>query len=387
MKDKQYLMIPGPTPIPSNVLHTLGAPPVGHRTPEFASVVRDVTERLKRIYQTENDLYVLSASGTGAMEAAVANFVNQGDRVLVMENGNFGERWVKINNRYGANVEVIAGQWGEQADPAALKAFLSDEAQSDIKAVFVTHNETSTGVVNDIKALREAVGDHPAVFIVDSISGMAISPLMVDQWKLDVVASGSQKAFMVPPGLSFISVSPKAWAVSDKVTTPRFYFDLRAAKKSYDGKYNTPYTPATSLIVALQEALQMMEEEGLENIWKRHQRYKNMVRRAAISLGLDPLAAEEAASPAVTAIKKPGQIEVKKISKLMREKYNVVIAGGQGKLDTEIFRIGHLGYIHNNDILVTIANLELALKELGMDIKLGQGVAAVQEEIMKGDLS
>ncbi|MDD4047745.1 MAG: alanine--glyoxylate aminotransferase family protein [Clostridia bacterium] len=385
MREKQVLMIPGPTNIPPRILHTLGAPAIGHRTPEYVEIVKDVTSRLKLIYQTKNDLFILSSTGTGAMEAAISNFINNGDKVLVMENGNFGERWAKINKCYGADVEVIGGVWGERANPQALKERIEKDINKEIKAVYVTHNETSTGVVNDVKALREAVGDHPALFIVDSISGMAVSPLKVDEWKLDVVVSGSQKAFMLPPGLAFVSVSQKAWDVSDKVTTPRFYFDLRAARKTYNEKFNTPYTSSTSLIIALQETLKIMMDEGLENIYKRHEAYKNLVRTAVKALGLELLTSEEAASSAVTAIKRFGDIDVKKVTKIMREKHNVVIAGGQGKLQKDIFRIGHLGYINVNDIVVTIAALERTLKELGMDIKPGQGVAAVQELLMKGE--
>lgn len=383
MYEKQCLMIPGPTNIPPRILRTLGAPAVGHRTPAFNDLIKDVSARLQTIYQTTNEVLLLTASGTGAMEAAVANFVNAGDKVLVMENGNFGERWGKIAGRYGAEVEVISGPWGEQASPQVLRERMKKDIQQEIKAVFVTHNETSTGILNDIKALRDAMQDHPALFIVDAISGMAVSPLPVDEWQLDVVVSGSQKAYMLPPGLAFISVSPKAWAVSDQVTGPRFYFDLRAARKSLLEKSTTPYTPATSLIVALQETLQIMQEEGLENIYERHVFYKKLVRTAIKALGLEPLTSDEAGSWAVTAVKRPDEIDVKKITKLMRDKHNVLIAGGQGQLQTEIFRIGHLGYVHVNDIIMTIAALERTLKELGMDIQLGQGVAAVQELLVQ----
>ncbi len=383
MYEKQCLMIPGPTNIPPRILRTLGAPAVGHRTPAFNDLIKDVSARLQTIYQTTNEVLLLTASGTGAMEAAVANFVNAGDKVLVMENGNFGERWGKIAGRYGAEVEVISGPWGEQASPQVLRERMKKDIQQEIKAVFVTHNETSTGILNDIKALRDAMQDHPALFIVDAISGMAVSPLPVDEWQLDVVVSGSQKAYMLPPGLAFISVSPKAWAVSDQVTGPRFYFDLRAARKSLLEKSTTPYTPATSLIVALQETLQIMQEEGLENIYERHAFYKKLVRTAIKALGLEPLTSDEAGSWAVTAVKRPDEIDVKKITKLMRDKHNVLIAGGQGQLQTEIFRIGHLGYVHVNDIIMTIAALERTLKELGMDIQLGQGVAAVQELLVQ----
>ncbi len=383
MYEKQCLMIPGPTNIPPRILSTLGKPAVGHRTPAFNELIKDVSAQLQTIYQTKNEVLTLTSSGTGAMEAAVANFVNAGDKVLVMENGNFGERWGKIAGRYGVDVEVISGTWGEQANPQTLRERIAQDTQQKIKAVFVTHNETSTGVLNDIKALRDAMQDHPALFIVDSISGMAVSPLPVDEWKLDVVVSGSQKAYMLPPGLAFISVSPKAWAVCEKVTSPRFYFDLRAARKNLLEKSTTPYTPATSLIVALKETLGIMQEEGLENIYERHAFYKTLVRTAVKALGMEPLTSDEAASNAVTAVKKPGDLDVKKITKLMRDKHNVLIAGGQGKLQTEIFRIGHLGYVHVNDIIMTIAALERTLKELGMDIQLGQGVAAVQELLVK----
>lgn len=384
MGEKQILMIPGPTNIPPRVLQILGEPAVGHRTPGFSKVVKDVTEGLQRVYQTKNDLFILTSSGTGAMEATVANFVNAGDKVLVMENGNFGERWVKLTTRYGANVEVISGPWGEQANPQALRERIEKDVHKEIKAVYVTHNETSTGVRNDIKALRDTMGDHPAIFIVDAISGMAVSPLPVDEWKLDVVVSGSQKAFMLPPGLAFISVSPKAWAVCEQVTTPSFYFNLKAARKSYE-KFTTPYTPAASLILGLQESLKIIEEEGLENIYRRHDFYKKVVRTAVKALGLELLTNDEAASSAVTAIKKSANLDVQQLTKIMRDKHNVVIAGGQGKLKGEIFRIGHLGYVDVNDIIVTIAALERTLKELGWEFTLGQGVATVQELLVEGE--
>lgn len=374
----QLLMIPGPTNMPREVLQALSLPAVGHRTPEFSEVIKEVTVSLKKIYHTKNDLFILTSSGTGAMEAAVANFVNQGDKVIVMENGNFGERWVKLNNSYGADVEIISGVWGEQADPEILKKRISADHGQEIKAVFVTHNETSTGVTNDLKALREALGEHPALFIVDAISGMAVSPLKVDEWNLDVVVSGSQKAFMIPPGLGFISVSPRAWAKSEQVTNPRFYFDLRAAAKSFE-KSTTPYTPATCLILALRESLKLIEKEGLQNVYKRHQFYKQVIRTAAKALGLNLLTNEKSASCGVTAIKKPTAIDPQNIVKIMREKHGIIIAGGQNRLKGEIFRIGHLGYVSDNDLVVTIAALERTLLELGWSFQLGQGIQVVQE--------
>lgn len=384
MNDKQLLMIPGPTPIPQRVLHTLGNAAVGHRTPGFSAIIKEVTGKLKEVYKTQNDLFILTSSGTGAMEAAVSNFINPGDKVVVMENGNFAERWIKINKKFGAEVQAVSGEWGAQSDPAVLKAVIDADTAKEIKAVFVTQNETSTGMVNDVEALRAACGDHPAIFVVDAISGMAVSDLKVDEWKLDIVVSGSQKAFMLPPGLAFISVSTKAWAINAQCTNPRFYFDLQAAKKNFDEKSTTPYTPAASLIVGLQESLKMMEEEGIENIYKRHAWYRDLVRAAAKALNLELLAEDKGASSAVTAIKKPGEIDVKQITKIMREKYNVIIAAGQGKMEKSIFRVGHLGYVSETDILAVIACLEMTLKELGWDFKLGSGVAAVQEMILKG---
>ncbi|MCL2121906.1 MAG: alanine--glyoxylate aminotransferase family protein [Clostridiales bacterium] len=384
MNEKQILMIPGPTSIPQRVMNVLGNPAMGHRTDEFSAIIKDVTEKLKKIYRTENDLLLLSASGTGSMEAAVCNFVSPGDKVVVMENGYFSNRWANINRVFGAEVQVIEGAWGVPADPKALADVIAADKDKRVKAVFVTLNETSTGVTHDIPALRNACGDHPAIFVVDAISGMGVVPLETDAWKLDVVVSGSQKAFMLPPGLSFISVSPKAWALHKECKSPSFYFSLSAAKKEYDDKSSTPYTPAANLISGLQESLLMLEEEGLENVQARHRSYRSMIRAAVKALGLTPLADDAYASTAVTAVVKPEGLQVKKIVNTMKDKYNIVIVGGQGKSSEDIFRIGHLGYVTKSDILATVASLEMTLTELGYPCALGKGVAAVQEIMLKG---
>ena len=385
MIEKQILMIPGPTTIPQRVLHALSNPAVGHRTAEFSATIREVTAKLKKIYHTENDLFLLSASGSGSMEAAVSNFISPGDKVIVMENGYFANRWTKICTAFGARVLAIEG-WGRQADPKALAEAIAADKDGEIKAIFCTLNETSTGVTHDIKALREAAGDHPALFIVDAISAMAICPCETDAWKLDVVVSGSQKAFMLPPGLSFISVSAKAWARREACTSPSFYFDLSAAKKDYDEKSTTPYTPAANLIVGLEESLKMLEEEGFDSIQTRHAGYRRMIRAAVRAMGLTPYADDECASVAVTSVRKPDCAEVKQIVDMMRDKYSIIIVAGQGKTEKEIFRIGHLGYVTKSDILATVASLELTLKELGHDCQLGKGVAAVQEIILRDKL-
>ncbi|MDR1192860.1 MAG: alanine--glyoxylate aminotransferase family protein [Peptococcaceae bacterium] len=384
MEDKQILMIPGPTPIPQRVLRALANPAVGHRTPGFSRLLTEVTQKVKEIYRTDNDLLILTSSGTGAMEAAVSNFLNPGDKVIVMENGNFAERWIKICEAYGAIPRVVAGPWGQQAEPAALGQALAADRDKEIKAVYVTHNETSTGVTHDVRALRAVCGDHPAIFVVDSISGMAVSPLETDAWGLDVVVSGSQKAFMLPPGLAFISVSPKAWELNKGCEAPSFYLSLRAAKKNLDDKKMTPYTPAASLLVGLRESLSMMAEEGLANIQARHARNRDITRAAVRAMDLTPLADDAAASAAVTAIRRPGDIDVKKIAGIMADKYNIIIAAGQGKLEKEIFRVGHLGYIAATDILATVACLEMTLLELGWPATLGAGVAAAQRQILRG---
>ena len=383
MEERQILMIPGPTTIPQRVMNVLGNPAMGHRTAEFSAIIKEVTEKMKIIYRTQHDLLLISASGSGSMEAAVANFISPGDKVVVMENGYFSNRWAKINEAFGARVHVIEGVWGEQASPKALAEVIAADKAKEIKGVFVTFNETSTGVTHDIQALRQALGDHPALFIVDAISGMAVAPLETDAWDLDVVVSGSQKAFMLPPGLSFISVSPKAWAQHKACKSPAFYFSLSAAKKEYDDKSSTPYTPAANLIAGLQESLRMLEEEGLESVQARHRGYRRMIRAAVKAMGLTPLAADDYASTAVTSVVKPEGVEVKKIVNTMRDKYHIVIVGGQGKSENDIFRIGHLGYVTKSDILATVASLELTLRELGFACELGRGVAAVQEIMLQ----
>ncbi len=377
MWEKQVLLLPGPTPVPPRVLRAMGAPAINHRGPEFKELIAEITEGVKTIYRTASDVLVLTASGTGGMEAAVTNFLAPGDKALVVSIGAFGDRFKKICKTYGVEVEALDFPWGTAADPAAVAEKLKADTAGAIKAILVQHNETSTGVLNDIKAISEARGNHPALLIVDAISGLAAAELQTDEWNLDVVISGAQKAFMIPPGLAMISVNQRAWAVAEKVPNKRFYFDLLAAKESL-ASGQTPYTPAVSLMMGLREALRMMLAEGLPNITNRHYLYRDMVRAGVKALGLQFLADDSVASPAVTSVKTPGGYKPGDINKRMREKYNVVLAGGQGKLKDEIFRIGHLGFVQPVDLFAAFAALELVLRELELPVTPGAGVAALQ---------
>ena len=378
MEEKQYLMLPGPTPVPPRVLRALAKPMINHRGPEFKTLLSEITAGLKEVFRTENDIIIYPSAGTGGMEAAVANFISPGEKVLVVSIGNFGDRFAEIARRFGARVEKMDFAWGTAADPAALEERLKEDKNKEIKAVFVTHNETSTGVTNDLKALRKAAGEHPALFIVDSVSGLGAMELETDGWNLDVVVAGSQKSFMIPPGLSFIAVSRRAWEAAEKCTNARYYWDIREARK-YAEKGQTPYTPALPQLTALAESLRMIKEEGLPRIIARHRRLRDMVRAGVRALGLELLVKDEIASNAVTAVCAPAGIEADAIRRLLRERYGVIVAGGQNKLKNKIFRIGHLGYVCETDILATLAALEMALIGCGFKANLGQGVRAAQE--------
>jgi len=379
---KQYLLLPGPTPVPSQVLRGLAKPMINHRGPEFKQLLAEVSEGLKEVFSTENDVLIFPSAGTGGMEAAVVNFVSPGEKVLVVSIGNFGDRFAEICRRFGADVEKLDFPWGTAADPAVLEDRIKKDTNKEIKAVFVTHNETSTGVTNNLPQLRAALGDHPALFIVDSVSGLGAMPLETDAWNLDVVVAGSQKSFMLPPGLSFVSVSKRAWEKAEVCTTPRYYWDLKAVKE-FAQKGQTPYTPALPQLTGLVESLKLIKEEGLENIIARHRRLRDMVRAGVRALGLQLLAEDDVASNAVTAVLAPEGIEADTIRKTLREKFNVVVAGGQNQLKNKIFRIGHLGYVQELDILAALAALEMSLALCGYQVNIGQGVRAAQEVVMK----
>ncbi|MEH2246870.1 pyridoxal-phosphate-dependent aminotransferase family protein [Nostoc sp.] len=376
MNDKLMLMIPGPTPVPEAALLALAKHPIGHRTSEFSNILAEVTENLKWLHQTQSDVLSLNVSGTGAVEAGIINFLSPGDRILVGSNGKFGERWVEIGQAYGLNVEEVKVEWGKPLDPGVFAEKLQADTQKQIKAVIITHSETSTGVLNDLETINHHVKEHgEALIIVDAVTSLGAFNLPVDAWGLDVVASGSQKAYMIPPGLGFICVSPKAWEAYKTAKLPKYYLDLGKYRKA-TAKNTTPFTPPVNLIVALHTTLRIMKEEGLESIFARHERLKNATRAAIQGLNLPLLAADSSASPAITAVAPQG-IEPDKIRSLMKKRFDIALAGGQDHLTNKIFRIGHLGFVSDRDILSCIASLEVTLRELGYeDFTPGSGVAA-----------
>ncbi|QMS90585.1 alanine--glyoxylate aminotransferase family protein [Nostoc edaphicum CCNP1411] len=376
MNDKLMLMIPGPTPVPEAALLALAKHPIGHRTSEFSNILAEVTENLKWLHQTQSDVLTLNVSGTGAVEAGIINFLSPGDRILVGSNGKFGERWVEVGQAYGLNVEEVKVEWGKPLDPAVFAEKLQADTQKQIKAVIITHSETSTGVLNDLETINRHVKEHgEALIIVDAVTSLGAFNLPVDAWGLDIVASGSQKGYMIPPGLGFVSVSPKAWEAYKTAKLPKYYLDLGKYRKA-TAKNTTPFTPPVNLIVALHTTLRMMKEEGLESIFARHERLKNATRAAIQGLNLPLFAADSSASPAITAVAPQG-IEPDKIRSLMKKRFDIALAGGQDHLSNKIFRIGHLGFVSDRDILSCIASLEVTLSELGYeDFTPGSGVAA-----------
>ncbi|BAZ32229.1 class V aminotransferase [Cylindrospermum sp. NIES-4074] len=376
MDNKLMLMIPGPTPVPEAALLALAKHPIGHRTSEFSNIMAEVTENLKWLHQTQHDVQMLNVSGTGAVEAGIINFLSPGDRILVGSNGKFGERWVEVGEAFGLNVEAITAEWGQPLDPALFAEKLAADTEKQIKAVIITHSETSTGVINNLEAINRHVKEHgEALIIVDAVTSLGAFNVPVDAWGLDVVASGSQKGYMIPPGLGFVSVSPKAWEAYKTAKLPKYYLDLGKYRKATP-KNTTPFTPPVNLIVALHTTLRMMKAEGLESIFTRHERLKNATRAAIKGLNLPLFAADSDASPAITAVAPQG-IEADKIRSLMKKRFDIALAGGQDHLSNKIFRIGHLGFVSDRDILSCIASLEVVLLELGYEnFTPGAGIAA-----------
>jgi len=376
---KNYLLTPGPTPLPPQVCEAMARPIIHHRTPQFQAILKEASDGLKYVYQTKNDVFILTSSGTGAMEAAVANLLSPGDTALTVQGGKFGERWTELCKAYGVTPEVIDVEWGRAVEADEISRRL--KANPKIKAVFVTLCETSTGVSNDIEKIGKVVKDTQAVLVVDAISGLGAIDLKTDDWASDVVVSGSQKGLMLPPGLGFISLSQKALKLVEASKSPRYYFDLRKAKKAIE-KTDTPFTPAITLVIALKEALEMMKQDGLENIFLRHRKMADATRAAMKALGLE-LFASLAASDVVTAVKVPQGIDGEKLVKTMRDTYGVTIAGGQDELKGKVFRIAHMGFIEEFDIITGISCLEKVLQQMGYKFNLGSGVRAAEEVFLK----
>jgi len=373
---KHFLLAPGPTPIPPEVLLAMARPIVHHRTPLYEEILREVREGLKYLFRTKNEVLIFASSGTGAMEGAVTNTLSPGDKALVVEGGKFGERFTNLCRVYGVKPVVLPVEWGKAIDPAAIGKALKEEPS--IRAVMTQATETSTGVLHPIREIAAMVSQHPGtILVVDGISHLGAVELPMDEWKLDVVICGSQKALMLPPGLAFAALSDKAWQFVERSTLPKFYFDFQKELKNLT-KNQSAYTPAISLVVGLAESLRMIRQEGLENIIARHARLAKAARAAMAALGLQ-LYAPQAYSDAVTAVVAPPGIDGQKVVRILREKHNLTIAGGQDQAKGKIFRLAHMGYIDQSDLLAGIAAVELTLQELGYSFELGKGVRAAME--------
>ena len=354
------LRVPGPTPCPPESLEAMGRQMINHRGKEFAKIINSTTEKLKQLFQTKGDVFLLTASGTGGLEAAIVNTLSPGDKVLSVSIGAFGERFANIAEQYGAKVNRLDFEWGKAVNPGMIDKALT--ADNDIKAVLVTHNETSTGVTNDLGEISAVVKKFDKLLLVDAISSLGCINLPVDDWHCDIVITGSQKGWMVPPGLTMISVNENAWQAYSQAKMPRFYWDFGKAK-DYLKIGQTPWTPAVSIFYALDVTLDLMLNEGLDNIFARHARVARMTREGAKSLGLSLFAEEAYASNTVTAISAPDNIDVSKLIQILRDEYDIVIAGGQRHLAGKIFRIGHLGYVYDDDIKLILEALNKALPQ------------------------
>ncbi|MFL0732438.1 MAG: alanine--glyoxylate aminotransferase family protein [Prochlorococcus sp.] len=376
MQDKLTLMIPGPTPVPETVLKAMGRHPIGHRSAEFQAVVRRTTEQLRWLHQTQSDVLVITGSGTAAMEAGIINTLSYGDKVICGDNGKFGERWVKLAKAYGLDVQVVKADWGQPLDPEAFRIALEADTNKKIRAVILTHSETSTGVINDLATISQYVRAHgTALTIADCVTSLGACNVPMDSWGLDVVASGSQKGYMMPPGLSFVAMSERAWQAYKRSDLPKFYLDLGPYRKTAAQDSN-PFTPAVNLYFALESALTMMQAEGLEAIFERHARHRSAAQAAMKAIGLHLYAAEGHGSPAITAVAPEG-IDAELLRKTVKEKFDILLAGGQDHLKGKVFRIGHLGFVCDRDVLTAVAAIESTLQSLGLHKgNMGTGIAA-----------
>jgi aspartate aminotransferase-like enzyme len=379
---KQRLLTPGPTPLYPPALHAMMASDIHHRTEDFRRVYRSCLADLKEVMATVNDVLLFAASGTGAMDASVSNLFSRGDKAIVCCAGRFGERWAEIAKAYGLDANVLAVPYGQVVSPALVEAALAAEPAT--KAVFVQASETSTGAAHDIRAMAAAIAKTPAVFIVDAITGLGTMPLDIDGWGLDVVIGGSQKAFMIPPGLAFLSVSAKAWKLAETATLPHYYFNLKKEKKSGDAGESS-WTPSTALILALAEALRYVKQIGMANLIKNAQLLAEATRAAVLKLGLE-LFAPGSPGSSVTAVKAPAGLDSSVIVKEFRSRFGAIIANGQGSMKGQIFRIAHLGYFDFMDLFAVVACLELILKANGVPVEFGAGVAAAEEIYQKAAL-
>jgi aspartate aminotransferase-like enzyme len=377
---KKYLMTPGPTPVPAEVMLSMAKPIIHHRTPDFSAAFAESIKGLKYVFETDNDVLLFACSGTGVMESAIANCFCAGDTVIVCRNGKFGDRQKLIAETYGLTVVDLKYEWTEVVNPADVATALAEHPEA--RGVIVTQSETSSGVLNDVKAIGEIVGPmEDVVLIVDSITGIGAVDCKTDEWNLDVVMTGSQKGLMLPPGLAACSVSAKAWKAYERSTLPKFYFDWMKYKKNVE-KDTTPFTPAVTLVLGLNEALNMIAEEGIENTIARHSMLAEATRKGCEALGLKLFAPPEGRGSAVTPVWVPEGVDGKAVVKILKSKHGVTIAGGQDDFAGRIFRIGHLGYFGPFDIITTLAALEMTLAELGYEFERGAGIKAAETVFM-----
>jgi aspartate aminotransferase-like enzyme len=376
MAEKRYLFTPGPTPVPPEVLAELGKPIIHHRERDYREIYERSLKRLQEVYRTEADVLMFTTSGTGAFESAVANLTSLGDRQLVLSAGNFGERWAGMARAFGADLVHARLEWGETPEPEDLRSALAEAG--DVKVVYLTHSETSTGVVCDVQALAAVAKEAGALVVVDAVSSLGAVPLETDLWGIDVVVSGSQKALMCPPGLAFVSVSPAAQAASADATAPRYVMDWERTRKG-QAKLDAPFTPAVSLVRALDVALGLLLDEGLEAAFDRHARLGRACREGAKAMGLELFSPDEERSAVVTAIRAPEGVDSTELVKGLRDRFGMTIANGQGDLKGKIFRIGHIGWFDIFDITSALAAVELVLTDAGAEIERGVAVTRALE--------
>jgi aspartate aminotransferase-like enzyme len=384
MMNKYRLMSPGPTPIPPEVSAAGALPIIHHRTPEFGEVFARVNENLKQVFLTDNDIFTYAASGTGAFEGAIQNLFTPGDKVLVVNSGNFGNRWVKMSQAFGLEVTELKYDWGVKADSDEISEKLSEDPE--IKGAMCVLSETSTGTVNDIEGFAKATEN--VISIVDAVSGLGACELRTDDWGVDVVVAGSQKALMIPPGLGFVSISDRAWKAHEESRMPRFYFDWTAAKKAFEkDPPQTAWTPAVSLIIQLDLALRQILDEGVDNVFERHVLLGRAAREGIKGMGLQLFGPDEDLNAAVTASWVPEGVDGKQLVKMLFREHGIQVAGGQADMAGKIWRIGHCGYFDSYDIIATIAAAELALDSLDHPVELGKGVGAAQRVFAKSGVT
>ena len=377
---KKYLLAPGPTPVPEHVALEMAQPMVHHRTPQFSKIFAEAAETAKYLFQTQQDVLILASTGTGGMEGCVTNLFSPGDKVLVINGGKFGERWGKISESYGLKVVWHNVEWGQAVDPKTVEDILNK--QKDIRAIMVQASETSTTAAHPIEALSKLTRDHDDILlIVDGITGVGVFNLPMDEWGIDALVTGSQKALELPPGLALVGLSEKAWKFNESASCPRFYFDFKKERKNLANQ-TSAYTPSVSLVIGLRRVLLDIKEEGLENVYRRHERLTRATHAAVKAMGLKQIAPDSPASSA-TGIFIPEGIDGGKLVKFIRDDMGVTLAGGQDHWKGKVVRIAHLGYIDSFDIIIAISALEMGLKKFGHDVTLGKGVAAAQEVLLE----